>query len=107
MKRLIFSLANHKAIGSAVDSVMRVVKVASQVPEYAREVLSDRAREVRIRDLRLRMQVSYNARDHLSVAHLGRKLFAECDARSARQCARMTRRRIAAMDEHMREALGK
>lgn len=67
----------------------------------------DRRREARIRDLRLRMQVAYNVRDHVSVANIGRQLFAECDARSPAQFARMERRALSAMDEHMREALGK
>jgi hypothetical protein len=67
----------------------------------------DRRREVRIRDLRIRMQVAYNVRDLASVANLGRQIFAECDARSPAQFARMERRALAAMDEHMREALGR
>lgn len=62
----------------------------------------DRRREVRIRDLRLRMSVAYAVRDHLSVAAIGREMFAECDARSPAQVRRMEKRLFDSLDPHAR-----
>lgn len=98
-----FGFANRRDIGAGANLISRVVSVASRFRDWK----ADRRREVRIRDLRTRMSVAFAARDHISVAHLGRLMFAECDARSPRAVARLERRCLAAMDEHMREALGK
>ena len=82
---------------------VRLVSVASAIRGWA----VDRKREARIRELRARISAAFAVRDELSVRHLAREMFAECDARSERVKARMERRLLDSLDPHARQVLGK
>lgn len=81
----------------------RVVSVVSAIRDWT----VDRQRERRIRELRARISAAFAVRDELSVRHLAREMFAECDARSERQKLRMERRLLDSLDPHARQVLGK
>jgi hypothetical protein len=100
----IFStLAKFRPITPHLYLRKRLVSVASWICGWA----VDRQREVRISDLQHRIRIAFANRDEARVRTLARDMFAECDARSPRQKARMERRALRLMDEHARVGLGR
>jgi hypothetical protein len=67
--------------------------------------LADWCRERRIRAIRLQIRDAYEAADKPAICRLAHALFAECDARSAGQVARMERRLFDSLDPHARAVL--
>ena len=99
---LFLSPANRRDTRAGANPTSGDVSVTSRFWTFVTGPWTDHRRELRIRDLRVRMQVAFDTRDHISVQHLGRELFAECDARSPRQVARMEKRIIDRMDASSR-----
>ena len=69
--------------------------------------VDDRKREQRIRDLRFDLSVAHICGHFGTVNRIAKEMFAECDARSPRQVARMEKRFLESLDPHARAAIGK
>jgi hypothetical protein len=67
--------------------------------------IADWRRERRIRALRLAVSAAYATGCKATLRRAAHALFAECDARSAGQVARMERRLFDSLDPHARAVL--
>jgi hypothetical protein len=70
-----------------------------------RQRIADWRRERRIHAIRQHIRDAYEAGDKTGVTRHAHALFAECDARSAGQVARMERRLLDSLDPHARAVL--
>lgn len=78
------------------------IRACVSVASWLRDWTADRQREVRISDLQHRIRLAFAARNERRVRELAHEMFAECDARSDRQKARMERRIRNSLDPHAR-----
>jgi hypothetical protein len=98
-----FTRAGAWHIAAHLNPIVGFVSVMS----WFRGSAVDWRREVRIRELRLRVSRAFVARDEAGVRLAARELFAECDKRSPRAQARLERRVLDSLDPHARAALEK
>ena len=99
---LFLSPTNRRDANPGANHATGDVSVTSQFWGFVTGLWTDWRREVRIRELRFDISVAHAYGRTHDVRRIAERVFAECDARSPRQVARMEKRILDRMDAHSR-----